>query len=167
MNDALKTFVYMFPFKREDGRRAYMFFRGWLPAFVSTCTEIDALLGANKRGFHWTRCERSMARRASPIRWKARHALPTTSTGRTPCSVRIPAHLSTQSGCMVSMSGAHEHRNHGFSFLMGVQNFLGQRLSITEEVTQGARHATQLSSLAFRDALGVLNRPYLLKAEPA
>jgi hypothetical protein len=55
MNQALRTFSYMFPLAGEDGRRAYMFFRGWLPAFISTCTEIDALLGANKRGFRWTR----------------------------------------------------------------------------------------------------------------
>jgi hypothetical protein len=54
--EALKAaFPYMFPLVGEDGRRAYRFFRGWLPAFASTCAEIDALLGVNKRGFHWTR----------------------------------------------------------------------------------------------------------------
>lgn len=54
--EALKVaFSYMFPLDGAGASRAYMFFRGWLPALASTCTEIDALLGANKRGFRWTR----------------------------------------------------------------------------------------------------------------
>ncbi|MDM0085657.1 hypothetical protein QTI17_34265 [Variovorax sp. J31P179] len=48
-------FLYMFPLEGEDRRRAYVSFHGWLPAVANTCADIDALLGADKRGFRWTR----------------------------------------------------------------------------------------------------------------
>lgn len=48
-------FPYMFPLEGADNRRAYRIFHGWLPPLVDTCHRIDALLGADKRGFHWTR----------------------------------------------------------------------------------------------------------------
>lgn len=48
-------FPYMFPLEGDENRRAYILFRGWLPTLVDVCQKIDALLGANKRGFHWTR----------------------------------------------------------------------------------------------------------------
>lgn len=48
-------YPYMFPLEGADNRRAYRIFRGWVPPLVDTCRQIDALLGADKRGFHWTR----------------------------------------------------------------------------------------------------------------
>ncbi len=48
-------FPYMFPLEGEERRRAYIFFRGWMPPLARACEDIDELLGASKRGFHWTR----------------------------------------------------------------------------------------------------------------
>ncbi|OJZ15472.1 MAG: hypothetical protein BGP22_21975 [Variovorax sp. 67-131] len=48
-------YPYMFPLVVAEKQRAYRLFRGWLPSLVDTCRRIDALLGADKRGFHWTR----------------------------------------------------------------------------------------------------------------
>ncbi len=48
-------FPYMFPLEGEGRRRAYRFFRGWLPSLAQACEDIDARLGVDKRGFHWTR----------------------------------------------------------------------------------------------------------------
>ena len=48
-------FPYMFPLEGEDHRRAYTFFRGWMPPLARACEDIDTLLSADKRGFHWTR----------------------------------------------------------------------------------------------------------------
>lgn len=31
--------------------------RGWMPGFQILCERIDALLGEDKRGFHWTQCK--------------------------------------------------------------------------------------------------------------
>ncbi|WP_198084398.1 hypothetical protein [Variovorax sp. E3] len=48
-------FPYMFRLEGADNRRAYRIFHGWLPPLVDTCRRIDALLGADRRGFYWTR----------------------------------------------------------------------------------------------------------------
>lgn len=48
-------FPYMFPLEGEERRRAYIFFRGWMPPLARACEDIDELLGASKRGFYWTR----------------------------------------------------------------------------------------------------------------
>ena len=51
--------------------------------------------------------------------------------------VRIPAHLITQSGPMVAMSGAHEHRKDEFLYFSVIRKFLGQRMWITLPVKRG------------------------------
>lgn len=43
-------FPYMFPPDAE-----LTLFRGWMPAMAQACIEIDATLGADNRGFHFTR----------------------------------------------------------------------------------------------------------------
>ncbi|SCK11194.1 hypothetical protein VAR608DRAFT_0551 [Variovorax sp. HW608] len=48
-------FPYMFPLEGQEHRRAYAFYRGWMPALAKACEDIDKLLGTDKRGFHWTR----------------------------------------------------------------------------------------------------------------
>ena len=48
---ALKArFAYMF----EGANLGLAFYRGWMPIVVWACEEIDALLGDDKRNFHWT-----------------------------------------------------------------------------------------------------------------
>ena len=43
-----------FPYMFEGENIGLSLYRGWLPILVWACEEIDAVLGANKRGFHWT-----------------------------------------------------------------------------------------------------------------
>jgi len=45
----------MFPLTGDEGRCAYLFFRGWISTFATACAQIDAILGSDKRAFHWTR----------------------------------------------------------------------------------------------------------------
>jgi hypothetical protein len=49
LNDLKQRFDYMF-YGPHIGLDIY---RGWLNDFVAVCEAIDALLGDNKRGFHW------------------------------------------------------------------------------------------------------------------
>lgn len=49
----LQRFPYMFPLAGTESRRAYIIFRGWLPAIAAACRRIDELLATNKRGFYW------------------------------------------------------------------------------------------------------------------
>lgn len=47
---ALKArFAYMF----NGGNIGFDFYKGWLPDFIEACEQIDPLLGADKRGFHF------------------------------------------------------------------------------------------------------------------
>jgi len=50
-----RRYPYMFPLEGDEGRRAYRFYRGWFPTVVDMCHRIDAYLGDDKHGFHWTR----------------------------------------------------------------------------------------------------------------
>ena len=52
--------------KQVEARYPYMFEgkhigiaipRGWIEIFAALCSEIDALLGDNTHGFHWTQCK--------------------------------------------------------------------------------------------------------------
>lgn len=51
----LARFDHMFPLQGVQRRRAYLFFKGWTPAFAGLCERIDTLLGTDKRSFEWTR----------------------------------------------------------------------------------------------------------------
>lgn len=55
----LKSFIarfrYMFPLTGSERRRAYVFFRGWMPTFALMCEQIDINLGDDKRNFAWAR----------------------------------------------------------------------------------------------------------------
>lgn len=43
-----------FPYQfTRDVDEWYSFPRGWFPVFANLCWQIDALLGDDKRGFHW------------------------------------------------------------------------------------------------------------------
>lgn len=42
-----------FPYLFEGKNIGLEIPRGWLPLFAKLCQDIDTLLGANKRGFHW------------------------------------------------------------------------------------------------------------------
>lgn len=53
--------------------------------------------------------------------------------------VRIPAHLITQSGRMVAMSGTREHRKDEFLYVSVIRKYLGQRMWITLPVKGEAR----------------------------
>lgn len=52
--NALKArFSYMF----DSPSSGIDIYRGWLADFASACEQIDALLGDDKRGFHFTQCK--------------------------------------------------------------------------------------------------------------
>lgn len=53
LGNLLARFPYMFA--EPNRKRAYSFFRGWLPTFALMCQQIDAILGEDKRDFLWTR----------------------------------------------------------------------------------------------------------------
>lgn len=53
LNDLKKRFSYMF----NGPNLGIDIFRGWLLDFVEACEKIDALLGVDKRGFHFTQCK--------------------------------------------------------------------------------------------------------------
>ncbi len=50
-----EKFKYMFPLTGSERRRAYVFFKGWMPTFAQMCEQIDSALGDDKRDFAWTR----------------------------------------------------------------------------------------------------------------
>jgi hypothetical protein len=43
-----------FPCMFEGENIGFSFARGWQPVFEKLCEDVDALLGEDKRGFHWT-----------------------------------------------------------------------------------------------------------------
>lgn len=55
LRNFLARFQYMFPLVGSDRRRAYVFFRGWMPTFAQMCGQIDINLGDDKRDFGWAR----------------------------------------------------------------------------------------------------------------
>jgi hypothetical protein len=42
-----------FPYMFAGENIGFSFYRGWFPLFAKLCEDIDALLGEDKRGFHW------------------------------------------------------------------------------------------------------------------
>lgn len=42
-----------YPYMFEGAHIGHAFHRGWFRLFSETCRDIDALLGLDKRGFHW------------------------------------------------------------------------------------------------------------------
>lgn len=42
-----------FPYMFSGENIGFSFVRGWFPLFAKLCEDIDALLGEDKRGFHW------------------------------------------------------------------------------------------------------------------
>jgi hypothetical protein len=42
-----------FPYMFAGQNIGFSFYRGWLALFENLCQDIDALLGQDKRGFHW------------------------------------------------------------------------------------------------------------------
>lgn len=42
-----------FPYMFAGENIGFSFYRGWFPLFAKLCEDIDALLGDDKRGFHW------------------------------------------------------------------------------------------------------------------
>jgi len=55
LSGVLSRYGYMFPLTGSERMRAYVWLRGWVLGVAAACERIDVLLGANKRGFHWTR----------------------------------------------------------------------------------------------------------------
>ena len=53
LNDLKERFSYMF----AGPHAGIDIYRGWLADFASACEQIDALLGDDKRGFHFTQCK--------------------------------------------------------------------------------------------------------------
>lgn len=42
-----------YPYQFVGPHIGLSFYKGWMPVFAQLCADIDALLGPNKRGFHW------------------------------------------------------------------------------------------------------------------
>lgn len=42
-----------FPYQFEGASLGVAFTRGWFPLLVQLCTDVDAALGEDKRGFYW------------------------------------------------------------------------------------------------------------------
>lgn len=75
LSGLLARFSYMFPLADPDRSRGYIFFRGWLPTFVTLCERIDAILGDDKRDFEWARIREKFGAPsfAYNMRGRARH----------------------------------------------------------------------------------------------
>ncbi len=77
LGDFLARFPYMFPLEGRDRRRAYVFFRGWMPTFAQMCEQIDISLGDDKRGFAWARIREKFGAPSLSyqMRGQARHVI--------------------------------------------------------------------------------------------
>lgn len=73
----LARFMYMFPLTGSERRRAYSFFRGWMPTFAQMCEEIDSNLDDDKREFGWTRIREKFGAPSLSyqMRGRARHVI--------------------------------------------------------------------------------------------
>lgn len=75
LSDLVARFPYMFA--EPNRKRAYLFFRGWLPTFASMCVQIDSILGEDKRDFVWTRIREKFGAPSLSymMRGQARHVI--------------------------------------------------------------------------------------------
>ena len=73
----LARFSYMFPHTGSERKRAYVFFRGWMPTFALMCEQIDALLADDKREFAWIRVREKFGAPSLSyqMRGRARHVI--------------------------------------------------------------------------------------------
>ena len=73
----LARFPYMFSLAEADRRRAYVFFRGWMPTFALMCEQIDEILGAEKRDFKWNKIREKFGAPSLSyeMRGQARHVI--------------------------------------------------------------------------------------------
>mgnify|MGYP000179711863 CR=1 FL=1 len=73
----LARFPYMFPLTGGERKRAYIFFRGWMPTFALLCQHIDDALGSEKREFGWVRIREKFGAPSFSyeMRGRARHAI--------------------------------------------------------------------------------------------
>lgn len=73
----LSRYSYMFPLTGGARRRAYTFFRGWMPTFARLCEQIDAILGEDKRDFAWVRIREKFGAPSLSysMRGQARHVI--------------------------------------------------------------------------------------------
>ncbi|AMM24567.1 hypothetical protein AX767_09560 [Variovorax sp. PAMC 28711] len=72
-----EKFKYMFPLTGTERRRAYVFFRGWMPTFALMCKQIDTILSEDKRGFEWIRIREKFGAPSLfyEMRGRARHVI--------------------------------------------------------------------------------------------
>lgn len=77
LGDLLARFGYMFPLSGSNRTRAYVFFRGWVPAYAQMCKQIDGLLGEDRRDFVWSRIREKFGAPslAYQMRGRARHVI--------------------------------------------------------------------------------------------
>lgn len=73
----LARFSYMFPLTGSERRRAYVFFRGWMPTFAQLCKRVDAILGEDKRDYEWVRIREKFGAPSLSyvMRGQARHVI--------------------------------------------------------------------------------------------
>lgn len=73
----LARFLYMFPLTGVERKRAYIFFRGWMPTFALLCQHIDEALGSEKRDFGWLRIREKFGAPSFSyeMRGRARHVI--------------------------------------------------------------------------------------------
>lgn len=73
----LARFPSMFPLTGVERKRAYIFFRGWMPTFVLLCQHIDEALGREKRDFAWMRIREKFGAPSFSyeMRGRARHVI--------------------------------------------------------------------------------------------
>lgn len=67
----------MFPLMGSERKRAYVFFRGWMPTFALMCGQIDAMLCEDKREFAWTKIREKFGAPSFSyqMRGQARHVI--------------------------------------------------------------------------------------------
>lgn len=87
----LAKFDYMFPLTSGEQKRAYTFFRGWMPTFSLLCQHIDDALGSDKRDFAWVRIREKFGAPSFSyeMRGRARHVIHAhrpTEVKRIPCA---------------------------------------------------------------------------------
>ncbi len=94
-----------YPYMFSSENIGLSFHRGWFPVFARLCQDIDALLGADKRGFHWTQLKEKFAGPATVTSLRMSD-LAELGTAQPPLARRIDelvraAEVATRSLCIV------------------------------------------------------------------